>query len=113
MKEIKAYVRIKRIDHIVRALKKAGIGEMSVIHVRELGRSIDPTDSKISFELTSRYAEVAKIEIVCPESQVEEIIDIIRTEGHTGLPGDGIIYVVPVEDAIKIRTGEHGLGAVV
>lgn len=110
MKEIKSFVRIKHIDRIVRSLKRAGISEMSVIHVQELGH-IDSTDSKISFELTSRYAEVVKLEIVCPESRMEEIINIIQTEGHTGLPGDGIIYVSSVDDAVKIRTGERGPGA--
>ena len=113
MKEIKAYVRISRIDEIVRALKKAGIDGLNIIHVQTVGRSIDPREKKISFELTSQYAEVVKLEIVCSESRVEEIVKIIETAGHTGSPGDGIIYVSSVDDAIKIRTGKRGPEALV
>lgn len=111
MKEIKAYVRVKRIDPIVHALKTVGIHEMSVIHVREVGKAIDPANLKISFELVCQYTEMVKLEIVCPDSRTEEIIHIIETEGHTGFAGDGMIYVSPVEDAIKIRTGNRGLAA--
>ena len=113
MKELKAYVRIECIDGIVHALKRAGIQRMSVIHVQAVGSSIDPTEAKLSVELVSRYTNVVKLEIVCPESRAEEIMSIIQREGHTGRPGDGIIYVSPVDMAVKIRTGERDRGALV
>lgn len=112
MKEIKAYLRARCIDRVVHALKLAGVQRMSVIHVRDIGSSIDPTEAKISIELVSRYADVVKLEIVCPESLTEGVVSIIQQEGHTGRPGDGIIYIMPVEDAVKIRTGERGVEAI-
>ncbi len=113
MKELKAYVRTERIDQIVHALKRAGIHRMSVMHVQAVGSSIDLTEAKLSIELASRYTNMVKLEIVCPETRVEEIISIIEREGHTGRSGDGIIYVSPVEAAIKIRTGERGRDSLV
>ena len=113
MKELKAYVRVERIDPIVHALKRAGIPRMSVIHVQAVGSSIDPSEARISVELACRYTNVVKLEIVCPENSVEEIVSIIEREGHTGRPGDGIIYVSPVETAVKIRTGERAHDALV
>ena len=111
MKELKAYVRVERVDQIVRELKKAEIHRMSVIHVQAIGSSIDPTEARLSIELVTRYTNVVKLEIVCPESRVEEIISIIERGGHTGRPGDGIIYVSSVDMAVKIRTGERDLDA--
>ncbi len=111
MTEIKAYVRVNRIDQIVHMLKRAGIPHMSMIHVWAVGSAIDPTESKISIELASRVTDVVKIEIVCPETLTEEVISIIEREGRTGRPGDGIIYVSSVDAAVKVRTGERGASA--
>ena len=107
MKEIKAYIRVERIDHIVHALKGAGIERISVTHVRAIGSSIDTIEARVSMELGSRYENMVKLEIVCHADRAEEIMAIIEREGHTGRPGDGIIYVSPVEMAVKIRTGER------
>lgn len=107
MKELKAYVRIECIDHIVHALKGAGIEHMSLTHVKAIGTSIDPTEAKISIELSSRYENMVKLEIVCHADRAEELMSIIEREAHTGRSGDGIIYVCPVDMAVKIRTGER------
>ncbi|GAB4243460.1 MAG: P-II family nitrogen regulator [Acidobacteriota bacterium] len=58
------------------------------------------------------YAKKAKLEIVVPDHLVEEVIRIIREKAHTGNPGDGKIFVEPVEDVVKVRTGERGEKAV-
>lgn len=107
MKELKAYVRVECIDPIVHALKGIGIERMSVIHVQAIGSSIDMTDARISVELSSCCENMMKLEIVCHDDRVEEIMSIIERDGHTGRPGDGIIYVSSVEMAVKIRTGER------
>ena len=107
MKEIKAYVRVEYIDRIIHALNGVGIENMSVTHVQAIGSSIDPTDSRISVELSSWYENMVKLEIVCHSERAEEIMSIIQREGHTGRSGDGIIYASPVDTAIKIRTGER------
>ena len=112
MKELKAFVRVDRIDHIIHALKAAGIPHMSVTHVRAIGNSIDMTGVRVSMEMGSCYENMVKLEIVCPESRVEEIVAIIQKEGHTGRSGDGIIYVNSVDMAVRIRTGKRDCDAV-
>jgi len=107
MKEIKAFVRIERIDPIIHALKAVGIQHMSITHARAIGRSIDTSDTRVSLELGSRYEDMVKLEIVCHEDRAEELIAIIEREAHTGSPGDGIIYVSSVDMAVRIRTGER------
>ena len=113
MKELKAYVRVEYIDRIIHALKGVGIENMSVTHVQAIGSSIDPTEAKISIELSSRYENMVKLEIVCHADRAEEIMSIIEREGHTGRSGDGIIYVSPVDMAVKIRTGKRDRDALV
>lgn len=107
MKEIKAYIRVERIDHIIHALKGAGIEHMSVAHARAIGSSIDTSDVRVSMELGSCYENMVKLEIVCHADRAEKIISIIEREGHTGYSGDGIIYVSSVNMAVKIRTGDR------
>ena len=107
MKELKAYIRIERVDRVVHALRRAGITDMTVIHVQTIGSSMDPTETKISVELASRYTNMVKLEIVCTGDKIEKIVSIIQQEGHTGRPGDGIIYVSSVDIAVKIRNGER------
>lgn len=113
MKELKAYIRIDRIDGVIHALRRAGITHMNVTHVQSIGGPIDLTEAKISVELASRYTNMVKLEIVCPETSIDKIISIIQQEAHTGRPGDGIIYVSPVDTAVKIRTGERDRDALV
>lgn len=113
MKEIKAYVRVERADPIIRALKKAGIEHMTVTHVQAVGSSVDTTEDRMSFELSSRYERMVKLEIVSHTDRAEKIMSIIEREGHTGRPGDGIVYISSVDMAVKIRTGERDRDALV
>jgi nitrogen regulatory protein PII len=108
MKEIKAYVRAERISHVIRELKYAGIHEMNIINVMALTEQIRPEDLELSIELTSTYAKMVKIEIVAPAVRAVKITETIREAAHTGKPGDGIIYISTVGDAVKVRTGETG-----
>ena len=107
MKELKAFVRVERIDPIIHALKASGIQHMTVTHVRAIGTCIDTIDTRVSLELGSCYENMVKLEIVCHEYRTEELVSIIEREAHTGRSGDGIIYVCPVEMAVRIRTGQR------
>lgn len=111
MKEIKVYLRQERVDTVVHALREAGISAMTVNHVRSLGSGVDPNDFGISFETGTTYTEKAKLEFVCSEGEVDRLIPILEKAARTGEPGDGIIFVSPVERAVKIRTGVEGRAA--
>ena len=113
MKELKAYIRISKIEAVIHALKEAGAANMSIIHVQSVGGEIDAKDFKLSLELVSGYSEVVKLELVCSDADAAMYIEAIRKSAYTSRPGDGIIFVTNVEDAVKIRTGECGEKALV
>lgn len=107
MKEIKAYVRIKRLDDVVRALEDAGFTRMTIIDVSALGKLADSKEAKYSIEFVEKYSKMAKIELVCKDQDVDAAVVTIQKGGCTHQHGDGIIFVAPVERAVRIRTGEE------
>ncbi|MGH7557529.1 MAG: P-II family nitrogen regulator [Gemmatimonadota bacterium] len=108
MKEIKAFVRSERLAQVHRALQDAGAGAVTVLHVRSIRGPMDAESWPVSLEAGAHYAEHVKLELVCPESALPGLVSIILDNARTGAPGDGILYVSPVERAIKIRTGAEG-----
>jgi nitrogen regulatory protein PII len=108
MKEVKAYVKIASLEDVVSGLHQAGFCCMSIIDVSGLGNYMDPERWKYSMEFVEKMSKVAKIELVCPDKDTSRVVEIIRTRGCTHSPGDGIIFVSPVDRAVKIRTGEEG-----
>ncbi len=108
MKEIKAYVRIRMIEQVVRALEEAGFRNMTIIDVSALGRLADAKETKYSIEFVERYSKMAKIELACGDKDVNRVVEVIQKSACTHQPGDGIIFVAPVERAVKIRTCEEG-----
>lgn len=111
MREIKAYVRPGRVDAVVQALEGSGVRNLTVSHVRSIGSGVDPKHFGISFETGTTYTEVAKLELVCAESEADALVDRIRGAAHTGEQGDGLVFVTPVVRAVRIRTGEEGRAA--
>lgn len=105
MKEIKAYIRKVKVEEAVHALEKIGVSNMTILDVMEVGEQADPKSLKLSIEIIEKYADVSKLEIVCADDRASLIVKTLREAAYTGSPGDGIIYVTPVEQAIKIRTG--------
>ena len=112
MKEIKAYIKPHQLPKVTLALHKVeGLTGMSAVEVRGFGRS-KAKDSPHTFaEDLVDYVPFAKIEIVCLDHLVEEIVSVIRVTAHTGMHGDGKFYVSTINDAIRIETGERGEGA--
>lgn len=108
MKEIKAYVRIRIVEQVVRALEEAGYHNLTIIDVSGLGRLADSKETKYSIKFVEKYSKVAKIELVCREVDVDTLLQVIQKTACTHQPGDGIMFVSPVERAMKIRTCEEG-----
>ena len=113
MKEIKAYIKPHKLPKVTLALHEVeGLSGLSVVDVKGFGRSrAKDAPFRIVNDLVDFIPHV-KIEIVCPDALAEEIVSIIEKEAHTGLRGDGKIYVSRIETAIRIETGEHGEDAV-
>lgn len=108
MREIKAYIRPERVEEVVRGLHDAGVSHVTLTHVRSLGSGVDPSDRRMSLEAGEWYTENTKLEFVCTEPEVEKLLGIIARCARTGERGDGVIFVHPVERAVKIRTGVEG-----
>ena len=112
MKEIRAYIKPHKLADVTRALHKVeGLTGMSVVDVRGFGRGRAKDSPHRIVEDLVDYIPHAKVEIICRDELVEEIVSTIAKEAHTGLRGDGKIYINPVEDAIRISNGERGINA--
>ncbi len=113
MKEIKAYIKPHKLTAVTLALHKLeGLTGMSVVDVRGFGRGKAKDAPYRIVEDLVDYIPHVKIEIVCLDELVEDIVSTIENIAHTGLRGDGKIYVSSVEEAVRIATGERGNSAV-
>lgn len=113
MREIKAYIRTKKVEETIGALEQIGIQNMTVIDVMALGCGmLDSEHYKYSMEFVERYSTIAKLEVICANDDSERIVETIRSTAYTGQKGDGLILVSPVEFAQKIRSGKTGAAIV-
>lgn len=107
MKMIIAYVKLNKIDDVMLALHKVeGLTGCSNSDVRGFGR--DRSESEISLD----YKPHIRLELACLDELVDQAVSTIEKAAHTGLRGDGKIYVLPVETAVRISSGRHGKQAV-
>ncbi len=113
MKEIKAFIKPFKLDAVMLGLSTIdGLSGMSINRVEGYGRT---RGSGGPIALTGeevRFVQYIKLEIVCADQLVEEVVQTIVREAHTGLRGDGKVYVSEVSEAIRISTGERGQDAV-
>lgn len=112
MKEIKAYVRERTAGAVVEALISAGFPDFAVLTVRGVAEGLPPEAYEYSVELGDAYERMTKIELVCHDDRVKVAVDLIRQAARTGQPGDGIVFVAAIDDAVRIydgRTGEAAL----
>jgi nitrogen regulatory protein P-II 1 len=106
MKKIEAIIRPLKLDEVKIALGEIGVTGMSVSDVRGVGSSPDPyaTGRKTAGDLVIR----TRVEVVARDEDADEIVALIETIARTGEPGDGKIFVMPMVDAIRVRTEERG-----
>jgi nitrogen regulatory protein P-II 1 len=108
MKLVVAVVKPFKLDDVKEALKDLGIQGMTATEVQGFGRQRGHTEVYRGAEYTVDLVPKMRIEIVLDDHQVTDVLDaIVRTAG-TGKIGDGKVWVLPVEDVVRIRTGEHG-----
>ena len=109
MKEVKAYIRERRLTEVVRALRAAGATAVSVVKTVPMGAEIEPEYTDVSRAVSlEHYTPMLKVELVCDDRHVDRYVSIIRDEARTGELGDGLVFVSSVEDAVRIRNGERG-----
>jgi nitrogen regulatory protein P-II 1 len=106
MKKIEAIIKPFKLDDVVDALSEVGVEGITVSEVRGFGRQKGRTEVYKGAEYVVDFLPKIKIEIVLPEAMVDSAIEAIRKTAHTGKIGDGKIFVIPVDQALRIRTGE-------
>ena len=108
MKKIEAFIRHEAFDAIRDQLDEMGLPSMSISEVKGWGRQKGFTESYRGAKTTIFLRPKLKLEIVVDDADVERTVDTILVHAHTGEPGDGKIFIIPVEDAIRVRTAERG-----
>ncbi|MCC7320492.1 MAG: P-II family nitrogen regulator [Rubellimicrobium sp.] len=108
MKKIEAIIKPFKLDEVKEALQEAGIQGLSVTEVRGFGRQKGHTELYRGAEYVVDFLPKVKVEVVLADDQVDGVIAAIVAAARTGKIGDGKIFVTPVEQVIRIRTGESG-----
>ncbi len=108
MKKIEAIIRAEKFEEVKNALEMKGYYGMTVTDVRGRGRQ-----KGMQLQFRGRTMEVdllpkVKIELVVTDEEAEEVVELIMNFARTGNTGDGKIFIIPVEDAVRVRTGERG-----
>ena len=112
MKKIEAVIKPFKLDDVREALTEIGISGMTVSKVKGFGRQKGHTEIYRGAEYAVDFLPKVKVELVLADEDVERAIDIIVETARSGKIGDGKIFVLPVEEVIRIRTGERAEAAI-
>lgn len=108
MKMIVAYIKPFKLDEVKAAIQEIGVSGMSVTEVKGFGRQKGHTELYRGSEYHTDFIPKVKLEVVVPDNIVDKAISAITEKARTGKIGDGKIFVLAVESALRIRTGETG-----
>ncbi|MGE0715673.1 MAG: P-II family nitrogen regulator [Alphaproteobacteria bacterium] len=112
MKKVEAIIKPFKLDEVKEALHEVGITGITVTEAKGFGRQKGHTELYRGAEYVVDFLPKVKIEVVMDDALVPRAVEAIQQAAHTGRIGDGKIFVSPVEEAIRIRTGERGPEAV-
>ncbi|HEX2482218.1 MAG TPA: P-II family nitrogen regulator [Methylomirabilota bacterium] len=112
MKKIEAIIKPFKLDDVKEALTEIGVIGMTVMEVRGFGRQKGHTELYRGSEYTIDFLPKVKVELVVADALVPKVVETIIAAAKTGSIGDGKVFVLPVEEAVRIRTGERGEDAI-
>lgn len=112
MKKIEAIVKPFKLDEVKNALSQIGVQGMTVGEVRGFGRQKGHTEVYRGAEYKIDFIPKVKLEVIVIDEMVPQVVEVIERAAKTGKIGDGKIFVYPVEEVIRIRTGERGRDAI-
>jgi nitrogen regulatory protein P-II 1 len=112
MKKIEAIIKPFKLDEVKEALQDVGLQGITVLEAKGFGRQKGHTELYRGAEYVVDFLPKVKIELVVDDDMAERAIDAILQAAHTGRIGDGKIFITPVEEAIRVRTGERGSEAI-
>jgi nitrogen regulatory protein PII len=112
MKKIEAIIKPFKLDEVKDALNAIGVQGITVTEVKGFGRQKGHTELYRGAEYVVDFLPKVKLEIIAADNLVAKIIETIETAAKTGRIGDGKIFIIPVEEVVRIRTGERGDSAI-
>ncbi len=112
MKKIEAIIKPFKLEDVKEALKDVGVQGLTVTEVKGFGRQKGHTELYRGAEYVIDFLPKIKLEIVVPEDQVVKVVEAITESAKTGKIGDGKIFIHPMDEVIRIRTGERGEDAI-
>lgn len=112
MKLVVAIIKPHKLDEVKELLRELGVNGLTVTDAQGFGRQRGHTEVYRGAEYQVDFVPKAKVEVVCEDERVDEIVEAIAKAARTGKIGDGKIFVTPVEKIVRIRTGEQGPDAV-
>jgi nitrogen regulatory protein PII len=112
MKKIEAIIRPHLLEAVKDALQTVGVQGMTISEVRGFGRQKGHTEVYRGSEYKVEFVPKVKIEVIVDDDVAESAVEAVIKSARTGKFGDGKIFVLPVEEAVRIRTGEQGINAV-
>lgn len=112
MKKVEAIIKPFKLDEVKENLNSLGVRGLTVSEVKGFGRQKGHTELYRGAEYVVDFLPKVKLEIIVEEDQVASVVEAIEKSANTGRIGDGKIFVSPVEEVIRIRTGERGKDAI-
>jgi|SRR5579863_6163453 nitrogen regulatory protein PII len=112
MKRIDAIIRPQNLGEVTERLTSAGVEALTITEVRGFGRQRGHAEVYRGTEYSVDFVPKIMLTIIAPDDRVAEIVDVIMAAARTGKMGDGKILVAPLEEVVRIRTGERGDAAV-
>ena len=112
MKKIEAIIKPFKLDEVKEALHEVGVSGITVTEAKGFGRQKGHTELYRGAEYVIDFLPMVKVEVVVEDSLAENVIEAIATAARTGRIGDGKIFVMDVEESVRIRTGDRGADAI-
>jgi len=112
MTKVEAIIKPFKLDDVKDALAKAGVQGITVSEVKGFGRQKGHSELYRGAEYVTDFLPKVKIEILIETDKSAQIVDVIKEAAHTGRIGDGKIFLLPVDEVVRIRTGERGSNAI-
>src|SRR3982075_170727 len=112
MKKIEAIIRPHLLEAVRNALQEVGVAGMTISEVQGYGRQKGHTETYRGAEYQIEFVPKIKIEVIIPEDIEDFVVNAILRSAHTGKFGDGKIFIMPIDDVIRIRTEERGEAAI-
>jgi nitrogen regulatory protein P-II 1 len=108
VKKVEAIIKPFKLDEVKESLSEIGVQGITVTEVKGFGRQKGHTELYRGAEYVVDFLPKVKLEIIVPDSMVGQVVETIQTAARTGRIGDGKIFVLPIEEVLRIRTGERG-----